>query len=467
MTTPSSGPISLLDIQTEFGGVTPIGLDEYYAGGVYVIAGTAGIPSSGQIAIGDFYNKSAVSYTITPAANNINESGTLSISVGGTNITDGTYYWTINHITSNSADFSANSGSFSISSNSGSFSVAPSADNTTEGSEIFTITIRSGSTSGTALITSSSITINDTSITPVYNESFSISPGTVSLSDYTTISISGGQPNATFEFSVLNNADPQPSSYAGTASLNASGNFSNYITGATITGGSTGNKRIWVYFPYNGNVRNAAVNVVADPAAGTVLNEYCLNPGVSPYTHRQVIANGTGGSNNSDTNYSTSCGYIAAGTLQSSSCLSYGNAPYTLRNVRYNGPDATYGTYNQDINNSPSCGYTPPPTATWYAEFSNNGSAGAIYCGVVVNLSGPTPTTVTFYFSGVVQDNGAGFNVPSVTITAGNTASAGYEYSGFTNGSAPYSSLTLVVSPSSSPYSISPGSTSYPGFLYS
>jgi hypothetical protein len=99
--------------------------------------------------------------------------------------------------------------------------------------------------------------------------------------------------------------------------------------------------------------------------------------------------------------------------------------------------------------------------------FSNNGSAGPIYCGVNVYLSGPALTTVTFTFSGVVQDNGAGFSVPSVTITAGNTAGAGYEYSGFTNGSGPYSSLTLVVSPSSAPYSISPSSTSYPGFLYS
>ena len=44
----SSGPISLADIQTEFGGSNPIGLNEYY--GV-----DTGIPSSGQISIGDFY----------------------------------------------------------------------------------------------------------------------------------------------------------------------------------------------------------------------------------------------------------------------------------------------------------------------------------------------------------------------------------------------------------------------------
>jgi len=59
MTLPSSGPLSLTDIQTEFGGSNPIGLNEYYAGGGLVPAGTSGtngaVPSSGQIAISNFY----------------------------------------------------------------------------------------------------------------------------------------------------------------------------------------------------------------------------------------------------------------------------------------------------------------------------------------------------------------------------------------------------------------------------
>lgn len=32
----TSGPISFLEIQTEYGGVNPISMDEYYKGGVYV-----------------------------------------------------------------------------------------------------------------------------------------------------------------------------------------------------------------------------------------------------------------------------------------------------------------------------------------------------------------------------------------------------------------------------------------------
>ena len=105
----------------------------------------------------------AVIYTLTPAANNINEGSALTINVSGSNITDGTYYYTVN---TNAGDFATSSGSFTITSNSGSFTVTPTADLTTEGAETFTVSIRSGSTSGTVLATTSSITINDTSTTP-------------------------------------------------------------------------------------------------------------------------------------------------------------------------------------------------------------------------------------------------------------------------------------------------------------
>jgi hypothetical protein len=57
MVLPSSGAISLNDIQVEFGGANPISISEYYRGGGIVDtgAGTAGIPSSGQISFSNFY----------------------------------------------------------------------------------------------------------------------------------------------------------------------------------------------------------------------------------------------------------------------------------------------------------------------------------------------------------------------------------------------------------------------------
>jgi hypothetical protein len=101
------------------------------------------------------------SYTITPNPSSVDEGNTLTFNIGGANITDGTYYWTIE---SNAGDFTATNGSFSISSNVGSFTVTPTADSTTEGDEIFEVAIRSGSITGTILETSSSVTINDTSL---------------------------------------------------------------------------------------------------------------------------------------------------------------------------------------------------------------------------------------------------------------------------------------------------------------
>lgn len=66
MTLPSSGPLTLADIQTEFGGVNPIGLDEYYANGGLVPSGTTGtygaVPSSGAISIQNFYGTTKVAF---------------------------------------------------------------------------------------------------------------------------------------------------------------------------------------------------------------------------------------------------------------------------------------------------------------------------------------------------------------------------------------------------------------------
>jgi hypothetical protein len=73
MAIPSSGPLTLGDIQTEFGGSNPISLSEYYAGGAYVPAGTTGtygaVPSSGEISIRNFYGTSAFSLAFNNADN--------------------------------------------------------------------------------------------------------------------------------------------------------------------------------------------------------------------------------------------------------------------------------------------------------------------------------------------------------------------------------------------------------------
>ena len=109
--------------------------------------------------------------TITPAANSVDEGSSLSFAV--TNLgPNGTYYWTINHVTTANADFDAVNGSFSLTgggaqdNGTGSFNITTIADNTTEGAQTFTVSVRTGSISGTVIVTSGSITVNDTSLTP-------------------------------------------------------------------------------------------------------------------------------------------------------------------------------------------------------------------------------------------------------------------------------------------------------------
>ena len=122
------------------------------------------LATSPTVIINDTSLTPTPTYTLTPAANNVNEGSSLTITVGGTNINNGTYYWTIE---TGAGEFATADGTVSVTDNSGTFSVTPTADVTTEGSETFTVALRSGSVSGSILETSESITINDTSLAPV------------------------------------------------------------------------------------------------------------------------------------------------------------------------------------------------------------------------------------------------------------------------------------------------------------
>jgi hypothetical protein len=65
----STGAISLENIQTEFGGATPISINEYYLNGIYTTGtGATGIPTSGTISLNNFYGKSKIIGSIWPPA---------------------------------------------------------------------------------------------------------------------------------------------------------------------------------------------------------------------------------------------------------------------------------------------------------------------------------------------------------------------------------------------------------------
>ena len=117
--------------------------------------------------IGALSAAGSATYTLTPffsgGPESVNEGSGLNFTVGGTNITNGTYYWTIE---TNAGDFATTSGTVVVTGNSGTFTVTPTADAATEGAETFTVALREGSITGTILATSTSVTINDTSFAP-------------------------------------------------------------------------------------------------------------------------------------------------------------------------------------------------------------------------------------------------------------------------------------------------------------
>lgn len=126
-------------------------------------------------------------YNVVPEANNVNEGSSLTFNVSTSNVSNGTtLYWTV----TNAGDFNISSGSFTINNNAGSFFVTPAADLTTEGPETFTASIRTGSTSGTIVATSATVTINDTSTAPPPAYSITPSSGSVNEGSSVTFNVS-------------------------------------------------------------------------------------------------------------------------------------------------------------------------------------------------------------------------------------------------------------------------------------
>lgn len=105
-------------------------------------------------------------FSAAVSSTTVDEGGSITFTISGTNIPDGTYHRTIEGVsgTVSSSDFSSSiNGTFTISNNSGSFTITLADDLQTEGEEKFKVRIRRDSATGTIVATSSDITINDTS----------------------------------------------------------------------------------------------------------------------------------------------------------------------------------------------------------------------------------------------------------------------------------------------------------------
>jgi hypothetical protein len=181
-------------------------------------------------------------YTLTPSANSVNEGSSVTFTISGTKIPDGTYYWN-----TDTGDLDYFAGEVVVTSNSGSFSVTPTTDLTTEGSETFTATLRSGSVEGTILATSTAVTITDTSLTPsititnvsidYYTKVATVDfTSTVSQSDFASVVFEwfgGGAFDGPFNLTV----NPGSNTYTSPA-INITGSGNNLTTEISIGTGS-------------------------------------------------------------------------------------------------------------------------------------------------------------------------------------------------------------------------------------
>jgi uncharacterized delta-60 repeat protein len=115
------------------------------------------LTSLGQI---QFQTSPVPTYSQGAGGNNTNEGSALTITINTTNVNDGTVLrW---RILDRPNDFAVNTDVFTITANSGTFSVTPTADESTEGSETFRVQVEK--LAGTVILTTSNLTINDTSI---------------------------------------------------------------------------------------------------------------------------------------------------------------------------------------------------------------------------------------------------------------------------------------------------------------
>ena len=124
------------------------------------------VATSSNVTIGDV----TPTVNVAESATSVNEGGSVTFTISGSNIPDGTYYYTIyeEEGTIASTDFNPTNlnGSFPVSNNNGSITINIAEDITSEGPDQFKIQIRTGSISGTVIAESNAITINDTSRAP-------------------------------------------------------------------------------------------------------------------------------------------------------------------------------------------------------------------------------------------------------------------------------------------------------------
>jgi hypothetical protein len=184
MALPSSGQITMNDMNTDRGISSGTQIDLASAGTAYSVS--YNILGTDQLGMDEFYGRSIAAppppppppaiptYAITGSPTVVNEGSSVTFTIVTTDVGNGTVlYWTTNAPdgelnTPSAGDFTDNTteGIVTINSNAGSFIRTLVEDSSTEGDEVFVIKLRQDSTSGAVLATSNTVIIGDTSLSP-------------------------------------------------------------------------------------------------------------------------------------------------------------------------------------------------------------------------------------------------------------------------------------------------------------
>lgn len=132
------------------------------------ISGTV-VATAGTVTVNDTSTAPVPTYSVSASTTNVNEGGSVTVTVTTTDVANGTtLYWSTAGSVA-AADFGDNvlTGSFTVTGGTGSFVRNIVSDTVTEGGEAMTFSIRTSSVVGTVVGTTATITVNDTSTTPV------------------------------------------------------------------------------------------------------------------------------------------------------------------------------------------------------------------------------------------------------------------------------------------------------------
>jgi hypothetical protein len=320
------------------------------------------------------------SFNTTPSS--INEGSSGSFGITTTNFASGTLYWTINHVTTSSGDFSASSGTVTVSASSGTFSITPIADFTTEGAETFTVSIRTNSISGTVIGTSASVTVNDTSTTVTATVTNS-----TTIRGQTNTIVRGGQTSlgvVSFAVTCVNYNSQLlywRVNHGGTSSSHFTTNSGSFTTSASGTGTislTTAN------FDSGGNAQTFTIGVSPD--------NFGTQVGVS--TTQTLYER-----------FTVAVGLNTGGQLGDNTTVGKSSLVFTTGTDRSNlvGPVSTIGQWAYNYyGNTISNGLKSDATLhVWgvntYAQWGNGTTAGAGARSSPVQLSTPGPSNNLYY----------------------------------------------------------------------